>query len=67
MPIIESLIKNGADPSIKNIYGETCYKIAYKRGARKVGDFLNFSCRDCVDGRARNDYDYYANAMAPPM
>ena len=57
MPIIELLIKNGADPSIKNIYRETCYKIAYKRGARKVGDFLNFSWRDCVDvrdGRARN-------------
>ena len=101
MPIIESLIKSGADPSIKNIYGDTCYKMAYKRGATKVGDFLNFSCRDCVDGRARNrqsevvhrhvyeniengstfrpyneninplhtnhDYDYYANATAPPM
>ena len=101
MPIIESLIKSGADPSIKNIYGETCYKIAYKRGARKVGDFLNFSCIDYVDGRAQkqqsefvhrhiyeniengnifspyngsiypvytnHDYDYYANATAPPM
>ena len=54
IPIIESLIKSGADPSMKNIYGETCYKIAYKLGARKIGDFLNFSCRDCVDGRARN-------------
>ena len=101
MPIIELLIKSGADPSIKNIYGETCYEIAYKSGARKVGDFLNFNCRDCVDGRAQkqqpefvhqhiyeniengntfspynesiypvytnHDYDYYANATAPPM
>ena len=40
MPIIEQLIKHGADPSIENIYGKTCYRIAYELGARKVGDFL---------------------------
>lgn len=40
MPIIEQLIKHGADPSIQNIYGKTCYRIAYELGARKVGDFL---------------------------
>ena len=40
MPIMEQLIENGADPSIENIYGKTCYKIAYELGARKVGDFL---------------------------
>ena len=102
MRIIEILIKNGADPSIKNIYGETYYEIAYKIGATEVGDFPNFSCRDYVDGRARNrqpefvpqhvvyenigngsmfnpynennyliytnnNYDYFANATAPPM
>lgn len=40
MPIIEQLIKHGADPSTENIYGKTCYRIAYELGARKVGDFL---------------------------
>lgn len=40
MPIIEQLIKHGADHSIENIYGKTCYRIAYELGARKVGDFL---------------------------
>ena len=40
MPIIEQLIKHGADPSIENIYGKTCYRTAYELGARKVGDFL---------------------------
>lgn len=40
MPIIEQLIKHDADPSIENIYGKTCYRIAYELGARKVGDFL---------------------------
>ena len=54
MPIIELLIKNGADPSIKNIYGKTCYKIAYEIGATEVADFLNLKCRDYVDGRAQN-------------
>ena len=43
MPILKLLIKHGADPSIKNKYGETCYKIAYEGRARKVGDFLSGS------------------------
>ena len=54
MPILKLLIKHGADPSIKNRSGETCCKIAYKFGAWKVGDFLNFSFRDYVDGEAQN-------------
>ena len=99
LPILELLIKHNADPSIKNMFGKTCYDHAYELGARKVGDFLKLSSRDCVDGRAlnqqkefvhqpiyenienhlnpcnrniypifnNNDYDYFANASAPPM
>ena len=99
LPILELLIKHNADPSIKNMFGKTCYDHAYELGARKVGDFLKRSSRDCVDGRAlnqqkefvhqpiyenienhlnpcnrniypifsNNDYDYFANASAPPM
>ena len=54
MPILKLLIKHGADPSIKNKSGETCYKIAYERRARKVGDFLSFGYTDYVDGGVRN-------------
>ena len=54
MPILKLFLKHGADPSIKNTSGETCYKIAYKLGARKVGDFLSFSFSDCVDGGTQN-------------
>ena len=50
MPLIKLVLKYGADPSIKNINGKTCYEIAYELNARKIGDFLNFSCIDHVDG-----------------
>lgn len=50
MPLIKLILKYGADPSIKNKNGKTCYEIAYELNARKIGDFLNFSCIDHVYG-----------------
>ena len=54
LPILELLIRHDADPSIKNMFGKTCYDIAYENRARKVGDFLKVSSRDYVDGGAKN-------------
>ena len=54
IPLIKLVLKYGADPSIKNLNGKTCYEIAYELNARKIGDFLNFSCIDHVDGEIQS-------------
>ena len=51
MPILRLLTKHGADPSIKNRWGKTCYRIAYARQARKAGDFLRSGYKDYADGK----------------